>query len=467
VTTHPSGLRILDVTDPAAPVEVGRLALPGNAQGIALGLHHAYIAAGAAGLRIVNISEPRRPAEVAASIKHNPEDAYDVVVSEDYAYVADRAVSNGEERILPGGLRIVNIRTPRRPVAMGKVKGSAWSVDVTHGYVYVADFDEESGDTSSFDIVNIFSPAAPKRIASFSIPPRIDSRIVAKDGALYTIDDRLRQFDLTDPHEPQLGWSLPLPTDTYFAGELTGLALRESLAFVGGGTAGLHLVDLADPAFPHLITTLPGEAYDIATIGKLVFVSKLYGGIRIVDVSNPSKPGVVGAIKGKWSVSDMQAVGDYLYVANYAYPDSSALLIYDIHDPARPVLTSSFDVGQEEPGHVEVAGHYAYLGIGTIDPLLMIVDISTPSKPKKVSELAVSPAHISDMRLSGTTLYLTLPAIPGGGLRAIDVSDPANPRLKGEYQMSQAFANAVAVLPDDVVALGSSEGLLVLEPATP
>jgi hypothetical protein len=71
------------------------------------------------------------------------------------------------------------------------------------------------------------------------------------------------------------------------------------------------------------------------------------------------------------------------------------------------------------------------------------------------------------MMLSGTAIYLTIPAIPGGGLRAIDVSDPANPHLNGEYQMSQAFANAVTVLPCEAVALGGSEGLLVLEPATP
>ena len=79
----------------------------------------------------------------------------------------------------------------------------------------------------------------------------------------------------------------------------------------------------------------------------------------------------------------------------------------------------------------------------------------------------MSPSHISDMTLAGTTLYLTLPAIPGGGLRAIDVSDPLNPRWSGEYQMLQAFAEVVAVLPNDVVAVGSSEGLLVLEPVVP
>jgi hypothetical protein len=33
--------------------------------------------------------------------------------------------------------------------------------------------------------------------------------------------------------------------------------------------------------------------------------------------------------------------------------------------------------------------------------------------------------------------------------------------------MRELAANAVAVLPGDVIALGSSEGLLVLEPAAP
>jgi hypothetical protein len=467
VTTRPSGLHILDVTHPTAPIEIGSLVLGGSAAGIDVHLPYAYIAAGAGGLRIVDVSNPQDPAEIGASTKQAPEDAYDVVVSNDYAYVADRTVSDGDEQHVPGGLRIVNISTPQNPLAIGKIKGSAWSVDVKRGHVYLADFDAERGDVASFDVIDVMNPAAAKRIASFSIPVRIDHPIVANNSTLYTIDNRLRQFDLTDPHQPRLGWSLALQGDTYFRGQLTGLALNGSLALVGGGTAGLHIVDLSDPASPHLITTVPVEAYDVATNRNLVFVSELYGGIRIVNVANPDNPRVVGTITGNWSVSDMQAIGDYFYVANYAYPAPSALLIYSIHDPRMPILLGSFDLKQESARHVEVAGQYAYLGVGTDNPSLMIINISTPSLPKKVGEFAVSPAYISDMTLSGSTIYLTLPAIPRGGLRAIDVSDPATPHLNGEYQMSRAFANAVTVLPGQAVALGSSEGLLVLEVATP
>jgi len=66
------------------------------------------------------------------------------------------------------------------------------------------------------------------------------------------------------------------------------------------------------------------------------------------------------------------------------------------------------------------------------------------------------PAYFYDMTRSGSHILVTLPFIPGGGLRSIDVSNPGQPRVDGQYVMSAAFATAVAVLPGRIVALGSS-----------
>jgi hypothetical protein len=464
VTTSPSGLRVINVADPATPVEIGATALDGSARGIAVRQQHAYVAAGSAGLRVVDISDPRQPHEVGSSTKQVPENAYDVALAGRRAYVADRTVSDFDEEFFRGGLRVVDVSSPARPIHLGALRGDVSSVTVQRGRAYVAQF----GDVDSFDVVSVENPASPERIATYSIPPEIGTPLVASGAMLYTADDRLRQFDLSDPARPRLTWRLELPTDTYFKGQLTALVIDGTYAYVGGGTSGLHVVDLTDPARPRRSTTLAGEAYEVAVRGNLAFVSELYDGIRIVDITNPRNPRVVGRITGEWSTQDIQAVGDYLYVANYAYPEDSALLIYDVRNPAVPVLTGSYSTGDGSSKHVAIAGNYVYLTIDTIDEtLLSVVDVSDPTAPRSVAALAATPNPVSDIALADSLIYLTIPAIPGGGVRVVDISDPVQPYIRGEYSTPGEFATSIALLPGKVVALGSSEGLIVLRETVP
>ncbi len=61
-----SGLRIIDVSNPAAPVELGALDTPGFAMGIEVVGGLAYVANGTSGLRIIDVSNPSAPVELGA-----------------------------------------------------------------------------------------------------------------------------------------------------------------------------------------------------------------------------------------------------------------------------------------------------------------------------------------------------------------------------------------------------------------
>ncbi|MFQ5518265.1 MAG: LVIVD repeat-containing protein, partial [Acidimicrobiia bacterium] len=61
---YDAGLRIIDVSQPAAPAEVGSFDSPGYAEGVAVAGGYAYLADGYAGLRIIDVSQPAAPAEV-------------------------------------------------------------------------------------------------------------------------------------------------------------------------------------------------------------------------------------------------------------------------------------------------------------------------------------------------------------------------------------------------------------------
>jgi hypothetical protein len=455
VTAGPSGLHVLDVGDPTVPVEVASLALSGTAKGISLGAEHAYIAAGDAGLRVVGIADPLQPLEVGSSLKSVPEDAHDVIVTGDHAYVADRGIFDEEgEQFFAGGMRTVDIASPTDPISVSNLVGDVWAIAVRSELAYLASYDTLSGYANSLDVVNVEDPADPRRLAVFAIPASMFASMVAWGSSLYLHDQGLSRIDLSDPTQPHLVWNLQLPGDSN-SGTLPGLAVSDGYAYVGAGASGLHVVDLHDPKRPRWVTTLDSDAYEVAVQGNLAVISELFGGVSLVNITDPTDPVVVGTISGSWSARDLQAVGGYLYIAHYAFPLPSGLLIYDIADPAHPVLVGSRNTGSDSPRHVDVSGSYAYLAVGTLQGVLVVVDVSNPASPEFVSDLAF-PAYFYDMTRSGDHILVTLPFIPGGGLRSIDVSNPTQPRIDGEYVMSRAFATSVAVLPGRIVALGSS-----------
>ncbi len=81
------GLRIINVSNPAAPSEVGSYDTPGDAWGVAVAGAYAYVADGLMGLRIIDVSNPAALREV--GFYDTPWSARGVAVAGDTAYVAD------------------------------------------------------------------------------------------------------------------------------------------------------------------------------------------------------------------------------------------------------------------------------------------------------------------------------------------------------------------------------------------
>jgi hypothetical protein len=83
-----AGLRVIDVSSPGSPVELGHLDLDGTAEAVTTyGGNVAAVADGGSGLVLVNFSTPSAPFEVA--YYHTPGWATDVKVLNDHAWVAD------------------------------------------------------------------------------------------------------------------------------------------------------------------------------------------------------------------------------------------------------------------------------------------------------------------------------------------------------------------------------------------
>jgi hypothetical protein len=138
---------VFDLSEPSAPVGVGGLELGHGwisplcvcsyAHDLAFSDGYAYVAersyAGGSGLRVIDVSDPTAPVQVA--LVETPGEALGVAVSDGYAYVADGG----------SGLRVFDVSAPSAPIEVGSydTPGTAWDVAVAGAYAYVAD--EEAG----------------------------------------------------------------------------------------------------------------------------------------------------------------------------------------------------------------------------------------------------------------------------------------------------------------------------------
>ena len=148
-----SGLAIIDVSDPAAPRELGRFSPPdAEIRGISVIGSRAYLAAGRRGVRIVDVSDPANPKDVGGF--DTPRDARAIHVSGSLVYVGDAE-----------WLRVYDVSKPSRPLeeAAHQTPGArAHAIWVTDTTAYVAG---HQAGLLIFDVV-ASAPASPARETS-------------------------------------------------------------------------------------------------------------------------------------------------------------------------------------------------------------------------------------------------------------------------------------------------------------
>ncbi|MEM7310604.1 MAG: hypothetical protein AAF682_28265 [Planctomycetota bacterium] len=172
-----------------------------------------------------------------------------------------------------------------------------------------------------------------------------------------------------------------------------------------------------------------GEA---ATIGNLTFrldvergtafVATLYG-LETFDITDPTAPQAGGAVAIGSTVYDVEAIGDYCYVADTA----AGVLVYDISDTLDPQY-----LGTVTAGGNDASGLFAdddYLFVFRLGDGMKILDrAADPVDPPQLGSFSDSVYHNDGMRV-GDLLYV---ADGVNGPTVFDVSDPAAPQPLSE-----------------------------------
>jgi len=435
-----SGLRIIDVSNPAWPVELGGTStFEGYAKTVVVSEGYAYVAdefgSGAFGFHIFDVSDPTTPVEVAAVRPRGAEDiildgtvaylaaqyaglaildvsdpAVPTLIGElDIGYASGLALSNGRLYVSTHvGLKVIDVSDPTTPLVLGAIDtfDKAVAIAVVDNFAYVAE------EWSGLRIIDVSDPSSPLQVAAVETPgPASDVTVV---GPLAYVSGRgaLRVIDVSDPLAPEALGAISTP------GGAKAAVIREGIAYVASASGGLQVVDVSVPETPIQRSVfelgLRARGKDVAVAGGLAYLADTGKGLRILDVSDPAAPIEIGAISAFSWGEVIEVFDDVAYLADALY----GLRIIDVSNPSSPILLSSISANS---GAMALADGLVFLGHGYSHEL-EIIDVSNPNAPVKLGEVALSTGAM-DVAVAGQYAYVAT----GEGLRIVDVSDPASP----------------------------------------
>lgn len=411
-----SGLQVVDIRNPAKPELLGGCDTPGYAQDVALAGDYAYVA-DRAGLQVFDV---RTPAKTVWIGKCDSSGAHRIALAGSYAYLADWE-----------GLNVIDVRNPAKPVSVGKYNGSVVDVAVSGSHVYTAEswWDEQAKKSRArLGVIDVSNPSNPVRTAGFEINGSATCVAVAGEFA-YLADDRtgLEVISIRDPLNPIWIGSCVVAADA------SSVVVSGNYAFVTGSGFGLRIIDARHPTDPVEVGTCntAGFASSVAVSEGVAYVADSFAGLDAIDVRDPALPVRVGGYRPTGGmVSDVAVSGSYCYLVDIG---GVGLTIVDIHDSANPVKVSDTS-GGEMGVRMALQGNYAYVAAEVMG--FMVFDIHDPTRPVHIGGYDWGPSPALDVAVSAGFAYVVVEDV---GLAIFDVHIPAHPSLVCTYSNGSEY----------------------------
>ena len=268
-------VRLVDVSNPAAPAVLGSYTFPQNVYGVRVSGSVVYAAIDFDGLGILDVSDPAAPALLGSFRTAGQALSVDVIGTT--AVVANRL----------SGLEVIDASDPTAPVSSGSYFTEGYAIDVkaVGSFVYVVDRPgglsiidlTQSSESGELDATGMASSAErPATTAAVSLDPDARGATLA---AIVTTDTLVELFDVSNPSAPAAVGTYRHPDRPATGQNVAAPRVRfdGSLAFIADLNPPflVQVVDLSTPAQPTLVATYEpsGPPRDVSVSGTLVLVA--------------------------------------------------------------------------------------------------------------------------------------------------------------------------------------------------
>jgi len=476
-----SFLTIVDISNRNAPRVTASFYMGGTIlQSVAFHANHVFVAANN-GLNVFDVSDPDRPL-YRGTYQRSGLQLLDVVLWGTKAVCLYAHWTFPETASWTYGVDVIDISNPLALVRAGTFEldkgdipsGIAVSAD---GHAYVCQYDERDkvGTLTIIDFAT--DPGNPSETGRY-VKSGGNFEGIAIAGNLAYLGqnwpNRLMAVDISNPRSPAF------VGDCAADGECWDITCAGSLVGVSHAGGGFSLYRVANPGYPSRLGNFDTpdmvfEGNGITVRGNYLYMNGGSDGLRVMNVSDPAHPVNVG--ENKWSLSGGLAVSK-----NFAFGVAKGWLrIYDLSLPSNPILAADLAIPYDDPRFEQ----FGYCGIAVRPPYayvsgtkrtaddarttLTIVDISDPFHPSLRSswDCAGYARHFGTIALSGHYLYLPVEDYSLGandrrfGLRVIDVSDPGDPKevsnwmstIKGSYASHVVVKDNKAFVTGDILRI--------------
>ena len=338
---------VLDISDPENLENTGNCEIPGyTAENVFASEDYAYVADQDAGLRIIDISDPVNPKEVGAFDINGS--ARDVHISGNYAYVVDWSK----------GFSIFDISNHDKPELVGhcNIIGRARSIFVSGNYAYVGNlnFDPFGG---GLYVIDISVPTNPREAGFIDCQVEVESIYVIRNYA-FIVDDytNLHIVDISKPEEPkEIGFCMLVG----FYGQIQITGELGRYAYISN-SEGLYILDVADRKNPEVIGkySIGAFIYETCVSGNYAYVAASEKGIRVLDISDPRNPDEITSLDIPGEARGVHISGNYAYVIS-GY--SETITVIDISNPKNPRKILVYDAPGWWIRRVCVSDDYIYV----------------------------------------------------------------------------------------------------------
>lgn len=444
------GMVVVDISDPTQPTLVTMLPLAFPMYGLALGEGYAFVTGGVrwqietqGWFYAVDVRQPATP-QLVATLDFGMVPGVSVAWQADVAYVSQETDVLGG---YTGQLTLVDVREPSVPRVMREVglPDQGRGVCVAGGQLLLTSQDMSSGG----GVLRAYRAAVLPGPILGRVPTPGSARVIEAQGEMaYLVYEGgtavLRIVDVSCPLQPVPHGMLPFAN----SGAMS-LVAHGDYAYLGFQTAGLHVIDIANPDAPATVATFPLILYiwRMRARGNQLYVMQNSTGLTILDISTPASPVIQGSVAVPGYNYDFALSGDHAFIASV-----TSFEVVNVHDPTAPYPVGSLAI---PAWAIEVAGDFAFVldDYGNV----RVVDISDPTQPVPVAFLD-NTSYAATIAIGGETAYLGTTT----GLAAIDISDPYAPCEIGEESTMSLNAEQVTCNPGAVLLADGEAGLVLL-----